>query len=189
MSRRRVQVVVLYEDRQHATFVRRFLIQNGWENRQIVVVMNPHGRDGRGSGEQWVREQYAQEVRKLRSAPHVAKALIAVIDEDKQGVGRRDVQLSKALEVANSPARKPTEAILHIIPARNIETWLEYLKGNAVDEQETYSKFDKGLDCRPMVNTLKDMCDARKLREPAPPSLERACVEYRTRMAPILENR
>lgn len=179
MTRRRVQLVILCEDRQHAAFARRFAYANGWDERQIEVITNPKGR---GSGEQWVRERYASEVTKLRSASYVARALIAVIDEDKGGAGHRDAQFAKALEDAGQPARKANDPILHIIPARNIETWLEYLNGEAIDELNSYPKLAQERDCRPMVSTLKEMCDARRLREPAPPSLERACAEYRARM-------
>lgn len=179
MSRRRVQLVILCEDRQHAAFVRRFVEAGGWEKRQLDVILNPKGR---GSGEQWVRERYALEVQKLRSAPHVARALVAVIDEDKGGAGRRDAQLAQALEDWNLPARKPKEAILHIVPERNIESWLEYLTGAVVDQTTSYPKLAQERDCGPMVSTLKGMCEAGRLREPAPPSLERACVEYRQRM-------
>jgi hypothetical protein len=59
MSRRKVQLIILCEDRQHAACVRRFLETSGWEKRQIEVILNPKGR---GSGEQWVRERYACEV-------------------------------------------------------------------------------------------------------------------------------
>ncbi len=159
--------------------MRRFLETSGWEKRQIEVILNPKGR---GSGEQWVRERYASEVKKLRSAPHVARALVTVIDEDKQGAGRREAQLAEALKDAGLPARKADEAVLHIIPARNIETWLEYLKGETVDERKNYTKLTKERDCREIVPALRAMCEERKLREPTPPSLVRACDEYRTRM-------
>jgi hypothetical protein len=183
MSRRRVQLVILCEDRQHAAFVRRFVEASGWGKRQIEVILNPEGRDGRGSGEQWVRERYAREVRKLRAAPHVAKALIVMIDEDTQGVGHRDTQLAKALEERALAARGAAESVLHIVPARSIETWLEYLKGETVDELgKKHFKLARERDCAPMVDALKGMCDARKLRAPAPASLTRACDEYRTRM-------
>ncbi|WP_295445337.1 hypothetical protein [uncultured Thiodictyon sp.] len=95
----------------------------------------------------------------------------------------REEQLALALEEAGLPARTPDQAVLHIVPARNIETWLEYLKGEEVDERgKKLYKDSPERDCRPMVEKLKAMCDAQRLREPAPASLERACTEYRTRM-------
>jgi hypothetical protein len=179
MSKRRVQLVILCEDRQHSAFARRFAEATGWEKRQIQVILSPKGR---GSGEQWVREQYVGEVRKLRAAPHVARALVIVIDEDKQGAGLRDAQLSQALMKAGLSGRGANEGIVHVVPARNIETWLEYLGGRDVNEQNSYPKLAHERDCRPMVETLRSMCDSGQLRSPAPPSLVRACDEYQTRL-------
>jgi hypothetical protein len=179
MSRRRVQLVILCEDRQHSAFARRFAEASGWEKRQIQVILSPKGR---GCGEQWVREQYASEVGKLRAAPHVARALAAVIDEDAHGAGCRDAQFAEALEQAGLPPRRADEPVLHVIPARNIETWLAYLRGVEVDETKTYPRLAQERDCRPMVGTLKTMRDAGRLRKPAPRSLVRACKEYRTRL-------
>ena len=179
MSRRQVQLVILCEDRQHSAFARRFAEASGWEKRQIEILLSPKGR---GCGEQWGREQYVREVRKLRSAPHVARAVVTVIDEDTQGAGRRDAQLAKALVAAGLPARKADEGVLHVIPARNIETWLAYLRGEAVDATTVYPKLAHERDCRPLVDRLKTMCDAGQLRETAPPSLVSACVEYRKRL-------
>lgn len=179
MSRRRVQIVILCEDRQTAAFARRFAEAKGWEKRQIEVILSPKGR---GSGEQWVRERYANEVRKLRAAPYVARGLVVVMDEDTQSTEPRDVQLTNALKKQGVTIRSANEPILHIIPCRNIETWLAYLGGETVDECAIYPKLARERDCVPMVNTLKSMCDAGKLREPAPSSLERACVEYCERL-------
>jgi len=38
MSKRRVQLVILCEDRQHSAFARRFAEASGWEKRQIQVI-------------------------------------------------------------------------------------------------------------------------------------------------------
>lgn len=178
MSRRRVQLVLLCEDRQHEAFLRRFFVAAGWHPRSLRVERSPKGR---GSGEQWVRERYPAEVRNLRSAPHVARGLVVAIDDDTQG--KRDLQLSQALEEAGLPARCPGESVLHAIPARNIETWLHYLFGNDVDEKQEYPRLPAEGDCGPAVQALKRMCDAHALRQPAPPSLVRACEEYRERLS------
>lgn len=178
MSRRRAQLVLVCEDRQHEVFIRSFLRLTGWETRKLRVEMNPKGR---GSGEQWVRKTYAQEVKRLRSSPHVAQGLIVAIDQDKPGLDR-DEQLQEELRCADLGRRGKGERIAHVIPARNIETWLAYLAGSDVDETTTYPKLAKESDCQELVCDLKRMCDANMLRQPAPPSLERACDEYRKRL-------
>lgn len=178
MSKRRVQLVLLCEDRQHEAFLRRFLEADGWDPRSFRVERNPKA----GSGEQWVRTHYPDELRKLRAAPHVSKGLVVCIDEDTRGAGRREEQLAEALKSVKMDAVSADEKVLHVVPARNIETWIAYLGGSDVDEATSYPKLRLQRECGPMVVVLKDMCDARSLRQPAPPSLERACVEYRTRL-------
>jgi hypothetical protein len=152
MSKRRVQLVILCEDRQHSAFARRFAEASGWERRKIQVI---HGPKARGSGEQWVREQYVGEVRKLRAAPHVARALVILVDEDKQGAGLRETKLAEALQQADLSPRGVTEGILHVVPARNIETWLAYLRGEDVNEHQSYPKLAQERDCRPMVGEIQ----------------------------------
>lgn len=177
MARRRVQLVLLCEDTQHEAFLRRFFGAMGQHPRAIRVEKCPKGR---GSGEHWVRTQYAEEVRRLRAST-VAHALVVAIDEDTRGAGYRETQLAEALDAAGLSPRSADEPILHAIPARNIESWLTYLAGETVDELVAYSKLERQRDCAPMVAELVRMCGKGKLREPAPPSLQRACTEYRAR--------
>jgi hypothetical protein len=65
--------------------------------------------------------------------------LIVVIDADTETVGRRVHQLSEAL---GNGARKDGETIVHVIPKRNIETWILQLSGKHVDEETDYGKRD-----------------------------------------------
>lgn len=179
MSRRRAQLVLVCEDRQHEAFIRRFLESSGSSTRRLRVEMNPKGR---GSGEQWVRKTYATEVKRLRAKPHLfAQGLIVAIDQDRPE-NDREAQLQEELRINNLSERMGGESIAHVIPARNIETWLAYLAGSDVNETIAYPKLTKESDCAAMVIELKRMCDARELRQPAPSSLERTCTDYRTRL-------
>jgi hypothetical protein len=178
MSRRRVHLILLCEDRQHEAFFRRFFERSGWNKREIQVRKAPKGR---GSGEQWIRGVYSEEVKKLRSS-HVSACLVAAIDEDKQGLGNREKQFATSLEETGQRSREQNEPILHLIPARNIETWIAYLDGESAQEESNYPKLKRESDCAPMVKELRRMCDEQDLRAPAPPSLERACREYRQRI-------
>ncbi len=178
MSPRKVSLLLICEDQQQETFVRRFLIQSGWKSHQIRVKINPKGQ---GSGEQWVRRAYAQEVKILRSKNYNSKGLIVVIDQDSNSLNREE-QLQQALREAYLAERGNVEKIAHFIPARNIETWLAYLAGNDVDETTAYSRLEKASDCQHQVLELKRMCEAQALRQPAPPSLARACEEFRLRV-------
>jgi hypothetical protein len=98
---------------------------------------------GRGSGEQWVRQQYPNAVRDYRTRSAKAEtALIAIVDADVGEVGRRNRQFQTALEQTGSPARSKDEAIIHMIPRRSIETWVLSLNGEQVNEETDYSVRD-----------------------------------------------
>ncbi len=97
-------------------------------------------------------------------------------------MSKRKAQLTRSLDEASLDARAQDERILHIIPARNIETWLAYLSGDEVDETTSSPKLELESGCAPMIATLHAMCQASALRAPAPPSLERACAELRARL-------
>lgn len=179
MSRRRVRLVLLCEDRQHEAFLRRFFERMGWEKRQLKVILSPRGR---GAAEKWVRAEYPDQVKQLRSAPHVVAGLAVAIDEDLNGPGSRERDLAESLRVAKALPLNATERVALAAPARNIETWLAYLGGEDVDEVTAYPRLAAQRECGPMVNTLVEMCKKRELRMPAPPSLERACTEFRVRL-------
>jgi hypothetical protein len=55
------------------------------------------------------------------------------------------------------------------------------LDGHEVDGTLAYPKLPRQRDCQRHVNELSAMC-GRELRQPAPPSLQAACDEFRTRV-------
>jgi hypothetical protein len=179
VSRRLPQLVVLCEDRQHDAFCRDFFYAQGWTRHQIRVEKCPTGKQ---AAEQWVRQRYPIEVGTLRAHPHIYRALVVVRDGDMAGVAVRQSELDQALAAQGLAQRAPREPITLVVPCRNIETWLAYLGGSAVDELTKYPKLAHERECAPRAAELKSMCDRGALRQPAPPSLERACDEYRTRL-------
>jgi len=138
-----VRVIVLGEDERHQRFIRRYLHRLGYESRDIRAVTAPSGR---GSAEQWVRQQYSAEVREYRRrSARKAFALIVAIDADVDDVDRRTRQLRVALEQAGLTARAADESIVHLIPKRNVETWILCLSGRQVDEATDYKR-DENVD-------------------------------------------
>jgi hypothetical protein len=129
-------VVVLAEDQRHQSFVRRYLYRLGHSYHEVRVEPPSNGR---GCGEQWVRERYAKAVEayRLRSA---RTALVVAIDADKGSVDERARQLREALTQAHLPLRAADERISHLIPKRNVETWILCLNGENVDEDTDYSR-------------------------------------------------
>lgn len=98
---------------------------------EIVLVGLPGDLGGAGDG--WVLNRYADSVREHRR--RAAKgALIVVIDADNYGVSGRTGQLSELLEGARLDPRTASEPVAHLIPRRNIETWIRHLNGHSVDE-------------------------------------------------------
>ncbi len=180
MSRRLPQLVLLCEDPQHDAFCRDFLYAEGWTRHQIRMEKCPKGKQ---AAEQWVRERYPIEVRTLRAQPHIYRALVVVRDGDLAGVAARERELDQALVAQGLAQRAPGEPILVVVPCRNIETWLAYLGGIPVDEVTKHPRLAHERECKPKVAELKKMCDRGALRQPAPPSLERTCDEYKAHMA------
>jgi hypothetical protein len=163
----------LCEDRQQEVFARYFLEACGV--RPLRVQVNPAGL---GSGEQYVRENYPKEVQTFRSKfpaqPDIR--LVVMTDADMRSVRERFQQLENTLQETGLPVRQPQDRIGVFIPKRNIETWIHFLKGRAVNEEETHPRLGKESECKPEVETL-----AKNRRNPlpenAPPSMREACQE------------
>ncbi len=131
-------VVVLAEDERHQRLARRYLYRLRYQTHDLRFVDLPNGR---GCGAQWVLQRYAAEVKKYRTRAAGAKtALMIAIDADTDEVDRRVRQLREALEQAGLIARTEGEAIVHLIPKRNVETWVLCLSGRGVDEVLDYSQ-------------------------------------------------
>lgn len=137
------RVMVLVEDRRQQTFLRRYLYRLGYSHHDIVFEDLPVG----GSGEQWVRNRYSVLVKECRGR-QAKTALLAAIDADTGTVATRQHQLAKELTQAGMAARAGGEAIAHLIPRRNIETWVFCLTDTVVDEETDHK--DRG----PMIDVL-----------------------------------
>jgi len=120
------QVIVLAEDQRHQRFVRRYLYRLGYKNHDIREEPLPNGR---GSGEQWVRDRYTRAVATYRGR-HPQTALVVIIDADTRSVQERLRQLPGN--------RSADESIAILIPKRHIETWILCLNGERVDEETDY---------------------------------------------------
>ncbi len=167
-----VRVVILSEDLQTATFIRRFLKERGFNNHELRVEVAPKGK---GSGEQWVRDKYPNELLASRTENTV---LIVGTDADTMTVADRIKTLDDQCRKENVQQRDAKEPVIMAIPKRNIETWLAYLRGENVNETDVYSKYKNEGDCRDQVRALDEMCRKQQLRQPVLPSLKAACTEF-----------
>ncbi|MBA3975355.1 MAG: hypothetical protein C0504_14210 [Candidatus Solibacter sp.] len=132
------RIIVLAEDDRHQRFVRQYLYRKGFRRHEIHF--GPLSA-GRGSAEQWVRMQYGKHVQTCRERAATASTeLIVVVDADSGTVENRSRQLAKALSNGGQETRNETEPIVHLIPRRNIETWILCLAGQVVDENADYKQ-------------------------------------------------
>lgn len=172
---RRVRMTLLCEDTQHEAFALRFLEKLGWDKRQIRPIRAPGGR---GSAEQFIRRQFPMELRALRRR-HGNVSLVVLVDGDRFGHSQRLTQLDMACDQEGVPRRRTNDPVFIFVPTWRIETWLAYLGGESVVEDRIdYPRLGRPRDCRRHVEELVHKCRAGRLREPAPPSLTAACVEY-----------
>ncbi len=175
MSKRRVQTVILCEDRRHEVFVRRFLKQTGRADARTTTVRR--SPKGRGCGAQFVLQHFPEEVQAYRSkSHHLSLCLIVVIDADNLSVQDRVRRLEESLDAAGQSGRAPDERIVIVVPKRNIETWIRYLGGADFDESTSYPKLARESNCMPGVRKLVELYP-NSIRNDAPASLQCACVE------------
>jgi hypothetical protein len=172
-----VHTIILCEDLQLRCFIRRILIKRGWHPGQIHEVNLPTGG---GAGVSWVKAKLPDELKAFRSRNALAETCLVVgCDADNETVEGRLQRLRDACVAADVPFRTPNERIVFALPKRNIETWLAYLRGENVNENDVYPKYHYESDCRGQVTHLNKMCQNQRL-EPTPPlpSLVLACDEF-----------
>lgn len=173
MTIRKTRIVVLCEDRQQEVFARKYLKARNI-NQKAIYKTCPAGKQ---SGEQYVRTEYPKEVRELRRRQHENIALIVMIDADTGTVENRIQQLNQQLHEDGQARRSTHERIAIFVPKRNIETWIEFARGNKVDEVANYPKLAKEGDCGPFVQHLANHICQKGLGEEGPDSLHIACTE------------
>ena len=173
MADRYTEVVVLCEDIVHLNFVRRYLILRGIQSRRIRGKIAPPGR---GAGDQYVIENYPIEVQAIRSRSYLRAGLVVVIDADKSSIDDRLRQLEQSLTQSGQPSRGANERIGLLSPKRNIETWIFYLLGNTVNEDDDYKDRVSPSAIKNAVAAFGNLCP-QKAADIAVPSLQHACRE------------
>lgn len=167
------KIVLLCEDSQTDSFVRRFLRHRNFRSHDIDTLPLRAG-----SAEQWVRQSYPRQLKAVRSRQRAV--LLVVIDADNHTTADRRSQLDQECEKAGIPRTERNDPVLIIVPRRNIETWFAYLKGEPnVDETRVYRRLRDESDCHPLADELHRICHKKQQLDPsAPASLKEACREY-----------
>ncbi|MCY4484162.1 MAG: hypothetical protein OXC12_14935 [Spirochaetaceae bacterium] len=172
-------IILLCEDQRTDQFVRRFLKHRNFRTHDIHTVPLP----AKGSGEQWVREQYPEELQWVRRKKQTV--LLVVTDADMNTTANRRSRLDRQCDTEEVRKRQPRDLVIIAIPRRNIETWLWHLKtGEVVNEVHDYKPRFRKLNTaglHELADSLYRMCDREQSLLPtAPPSLKEACLEYAT---------
>jgi hypothetical protein len=101
-----------------------------------------------------------------------------MIDADTASIHDRRQELDKSLIQAGLDRRSNTDPIVILIPKRNIETWIHFLRGNSVDENTVYPKLKYQSDCEPEIQRFHEICP-NNMPEDAPDSLKEGCEELK----------
>lgn len=137
--------VVLAEDRRHQQLARKYLVRRFQCDMHAIRLLELPS--GQGAGEQWVRENYPKQLEAWRDrAIRARTALIAVIDADTKTVAERQQQLRRSAQEAGVVTRGDGDAVVHLIPKRNVETWVLCLTGVTVNEIDDYKNATANID-------------------------------------------
>src|ERR1700728_3909630 len=91
-------VFVLAEDQRQQQLIYRFLARVGVRPHQVRFQLSPSGR---GSAEQWVRENFARQAAKCRARnTRAATGMFVLLDADSRTVQERLDELDGGLEAA-----------------------------------------------------------------------------------------
>jgi hypothetical protein len=155
----------------------------GWNTRELRIEKSPSAA---GSGEQWVREKFSDELKIYRHRQaRAASALIAITDADNRSVEERKNDFSMACSEKQIPFRQDGEAVAIAVPKKNIETWIKYLDSGSASESVDYPKLQRERECKNAVERLVAFCKGASQHHDWPSSLVDACSEYRTRIMPL----
>ena len=184
MSNKPSQFIILCEDKLQESVIRRFL-KKGWDIQERLIRRS-HYPNGAGSGEQHVRNKYANELRAYRSRS-ASTVLLVVIDADTKSVEAHHAELDAAARSNGILPRSADESIIHVIPKHHIETWLAYLNGAGnIDETCSYKKEygfkNRESEAHRLVDKLTEICKNTKSLEDPPDSLKKTCVEFNKRI-------
>ena len=183
MAKRVANTFVLVEDVAQQNMVRQFLRRvRGKDFNYRKIRVEPLS-SGRGSGEQRVRKQYAKLVKTLRLSlgKGTSAVLIVMIDADEGSTDDRHRQLARSLSDANVQERNANEPIVVLVPKRHVETWIQALLGNDVDESADYKRSNPtSQDFKNAAATLYDWTrENARPHENCPPSLSAAIGEWK----------
>ena len=115
------RIVVLPEDVSHADLARGFLQGRSVNVGAYELQRRWTGRNGNNAA---VRRWLCEEVRLQVNPASRRYGILALIDEDGQGLAARRNELRDALSQLGLPTIDPNQGRCVVLPVRNVETWM-----------------------------------------------------------------
>jgi hypothetical protein len=164
-------VVILAEDQEHQNLVWHYLKNCTPYKKKMGRVRKVALPGNRGSGSQYVREKFPQEVAACRGR-YAKNLLIVITDADNLSAAERERTLHNELSQSNHDAIKADEPIVVLVPKWQVETWVKCLLGQSVLES------DKNTD-RPPVTAEQIIVSSGTLYDWARPNAQigKTCVD------------
>lgn len=117
---RNCRIIIVPEDKDHAALARGYLDGRGFQPRTYRVTQHWTGKNGNYDR---VREWFVEEVRE-QSKMRVRFGVLALTDEDGQGLSARRQRIADELARLELPALDSSQGRLLVVPVRNVETWM-----------------------------------------------------------------
>jgi hypothetical protein len=176
-------IILVCEGWRDSAFARGFLESSG--SRRVHEKRNP-----RGSGHDWVKTQFVEESAGLARFSE-GRGVLGLLDEDGQGASVRESEIEEALRNQNLGSLSPSDGRCLLLPTRNLETWLYWLKSHqngtavSIDEASNYKKQPptgsarvEDRDCRPAGVYLHTL-NHTQLTEACPSMLRKGLQQLR----------
>jgi hypothetical protein len=179
---RKGDIKVLAEDKQQHAFIRQVLLKLQFNAPQIHKIAGPANET---LGRTFVLKRFPLELRDHRKrrlgGKLTSNRLIVCLDADHRTVNEAIAELRDATASENTLMASPGEGVVLLIPKYEIETWLEYLAGRNVDENQKYPK-RKGREgdiATEVARFVGYVQQPETIPDDAPPSLRRSVHEVR----------
>jgi len=142
------RIALVCEGWEDSAFLEGFLASSGI-NSGIEHRKNPKGK---GSGFDYVRKVFAEEVKALSNFRE-GRGVLALMDEDGKGIEDRRSWVATHLASLRFPQSDSTQGRCLILTKRNIETWVYWLTGARLDQDWEVSETANYKSSRPPTAT------------------------------------
>jgi hypothetical protein len=179
-------IKIICEDKAQRQFIEHFLRSFGVNDRRIYSdkafsfsrTSSPKGSTGAGDAR--VVKEFAAEFRDFPKRNNKTNGciLIGMIDADKKTIHEKKRLISE--EIGNAQWQNIDGVSLFVVK-RNIETWIHFLNGNRINEDDDYK--DPYRDMTRNREKITEFASSCRQQQPSayealPPSLAAACAEF-----------